>query len=131
GETFSHRCGEVLDDGPLVVPDKGSDDVDALAACEQWKTLESQGIKYVAHVESRGLDLREADVLSWVEVKHQSVRSFDIVDTRTPDVEFEHTHLRRCYQALLVFEIKIVLVRSILLLYRQRPEAVLEAGTAM
>ena len=94
------------------------DDVDALAAGQQREALEAEVLEQRSQPHRRVLHLVEIEPDVGIEVEHQPVGIFDLVDLAAPAVELDRAHLHAGEQALDVVEVEIVLGVAVLLLDR-------------
>ena len=77
------------------------------------------------------LHLREIEADVGIEVEHQPVGIFDLVDLASPAVEFDRAHLDAGEQALDVVEVEIVLDVAVLLLDRDMLDVRTECPAVM
>src|SRR6185369_14240341 len=107
--------GEALHRAPIGRAVKRDDDVDALAAGQHREALELQLLEHIADAHSRVANVLEIEPLIGIEVEHQAIGIFDLVDLAAPAVELDRPHLDAGEEPADVVEEEIVFGVPILL----------------
>src|SRR5947209_12113265 len=116
GDSAAETVGEALHRRPVLRSIERHDDVDSLAARKQREALEAKVLEKRLQAHRRGFHLLEIQPDVGVEVEHQAVGIFDLVNLAAPAMELDRSHLHRGKQPADVVEIQIILSLSVLLL---------------
>src|SRR5256885_4388232 len=106
--------GEALDRGPVLRGVERYNDVEALAPGKQREAFQTQSLQQLAEQQGRLFDVTEIQPDVGIEIEHQPVGTFDLVDLASPAVELDRPHLDAGKQPLDVADVEIVLEMAVL-----------------
>ena len=99
GHRCGNRSGEHLDVVPGGLPFDGDYDVKPLPSGSLDEALQAKCNEPVANITGSFDDRRPRDIFARVEIKDQTIRLFQMIDGRSPRVDFDNARLHKAHES--------------------------------